>query len=416
MPATIAIVGCLDTKGDELRYVKAVLEAEGCSVWVIDTGVVGDPRFAPDTSRERVAQSGGSTLAALRQKQDRGHAVAVMAQGAAKVVRELHDAGKIDGVFAAGGSANTTIGATAMQALPVGVPKVLVSTLASGDVSAYVGTKDITLMYSVVDIAGINRISSRILSNAARAVAAMARIESPGGRPAAEKASFARPLIAATMFGVTTPCVNEARVILEAAGYEVLVFHATGTGGRAMEGLIEDGYFAGVLDITTTELADELVGGVLSAGPRRLTVAGEVGIPQVVSVGAIDMVNFGPIETVPAKFKDRLLYKHNPTVTLMRTTPEECAEIGRRIAIRLNAAKGPVKVFLPLRGVSMIAKDGGPFFAPGADDACFAAIRAHAAPNVEVIEIDTDVNDPEFARACANALLDLLESVKKPCA
>jgi uncharacterized protein (UPF0261 family) len=402
LPTTIAIVGCLDTKGHEVDYLRQRIEAAGCATWVVDVGVLGDSTAAAQTSREAIAEAGGSTLSALREKNDRGHAMTVMSQGAAKIVRGLFDEGKIDGIIAAGGSANTTIGSAAMQTLPVGFPKVLVSTLASGDVSPYVDTKDITMMYSVVDIAGINRISARVLANAAHAVAGMATFVAP-------QMADSRPLIAATMFGVTTPCVTEARKVLEDAGYEVLVFHATGTGGRAMEGLIEDGFIAGVLDITTTELADELVGGILSAGPRRLTVAGALGIPQVVSTGAIDMVNFGPVDSVPAPFRDRQLYKHNSTVTLMRTTPEECEEIGRRIATRLSESKGPVKVFLPLGGVSMIATEGQPFCAPEADERCFAAIRSSIAEGIEVIDVKTDINDPEFARGCANALLEMMK-------
>jgi len=294
-----------------------------------------------------------------------------------------------------------------MRILPAGFPKIMVSTLASGDVSHYVDIRDITMMYSVVDIAGLNRISEQILANAARAVAAMAlgrEADARRPRPAA------RPMVAATMFGVTTPCVTEARRILEEAGYEVLVFHATGTGGRAMESLIREGYFAGVLDITTTELADELVGGILSAGPDRLTAAGAAGIPQVVSIGALDMVNFGPRDTVPARFRDRKLYQHNPTVTLLRTTPEENAEMGRRIADRLRAAKGPVKVILPLRGVSLYAKAGGPFHDPAADGAAIAAIRSRLDPRMERIELDTDINDPAFARKAAETLLEMMRT------
>jgi len=405
MTTTIAIVGCLDTKGEEVRYVKQVLEEEGSRTNVIDTGVVGEAVFAPDTPRSAVARAAGTTIEELRSRNDRGHAVTVMSEGAARIVRDLHDKGAIQGIISAGGSANTTIGTTAMRALPVGFPKVMVSTLAAGDVSPYVDTKDIAMMYSVVDIAGINRISARILSNAARAVAAMAR----GAPP---ELDGSKHLIAATMFGVTTPCVTAARKILEQAGYEVLVFHATGTGGRAMEGLIEDGYIEGVLDITTTELADELVGGILSAGPRRLTVAGSMGIPQVVSIGAVDMVNFGPRSTVPAKFEARKFYQHNPTVTLMRTTAEENAEIGRRIAERLRDAKGPVKVILPLRGVSLYAKEGGSFHDPEADAACRDAVQKGLQGRCEIQLVDTDINDPAFARAAAESLIALLRERK----
>lgn len=406
MPVTIAIVGCLDTKGEEVRFLKKILEQEGHRTHVIDTGVLGDAAFQPDTLRDAVAKAAGTTTGAIVARNDRGHAVETMSQGAAKVVRELYAKGVIQGILAAGGSANTTIGTTAMRALPVGFPKLMVSTLASGDVSPYVDTKDITMMYSVVDIAGINRISARILSNAARAIAAMAGGEAPA-------LGDSKPLLAATMFGVTTPCVNAARKILEQAGYEVLVFHATGTGGRAMENLIEDGYIAGVLDITTTELADELVGGILSAGPRRLTVAGAAGIPQVVSIGAVDMVNFGPRSTVPPRFEGRKFYQHNPTVTLMRTTPSENAEIGRRIAERTRGAKGPVKILLPTQGVSEYAKKNGPFHDAEADGKCIEAIKTNVGPGIEVRLLETDINDPKFARACAETLIELMKNAKR---
>jgi uncharacterized protein (UPF0261 family) len=286
-----------------------------------------------------------------------------------------------------------------MQGLPVGVPKLLVSTVASGDTRPYVGTSDIAMMYSVVDIAGINGISEKILTNAAAGIAGMAKAaESFVSR--IEK----KPLVGATMFGVTTPCVTTAREWLEARGYEVLVFHATGAGGRSMEALIEAGFITAALDITTTELADELVGGVLSAGPDRLEMAGTLGIPQVVSLGALDMVNFGPLDTVPPQFKDRNLYVHNATVTLMRTTRDECAELGRIIARKLNAAKGPLTVFVPLRGVSMIDVVDKPFYDAEADAALMGELRAGLRPDVELVEVDTDINDPAFATAMAERL------------
>jgi uncharacterized protein (UPF0261 family) len=292
-----------------------------------------------------------------------------------------------------------------MRALPVGVPKLMVSTVAAGDTTEYIGATDLTLMASVTDVAGVNSISGRILANAAAAMAGMVQAPSVDvGRT--------RTLIGASMFGVTTPCVTAAREELERRGYEVLTFHATGTGGRAMEGLIDDGFIAGVLDVSTTELADELVGGVMSAGPDRLEVAGRLGIPQVVSVGALDMVNFGARETVPERFAGRLLHVHNPQVTLMRTTPQECAELGRRIATKLSGAQGPVALFLPLRGVSMISTEGGPFYDPAADAALFDAIREHVAPSVELHEMDVDVNDPAFAAAMADRLdIELKERV-----
>ena len=398
MSVTIAIIGCLDTKGEETGFLREVIENTGNRAWVIDTGVLEPPAFEPDTSREAVAEAGGASLAELLEKKDRGFAMTVMSAGAAAITGELFANSKIDGIIAAGGSANTTIGATAMQALPVGFPKLLVSTLACGDVSAWVGTRDITMMYSVVDIAGINRISAVILRNAANAVVAMAagKKEEPGDT---------RPLIAASMFGVTTPCVTEARRVLEEAGFEVIVFHATGAGGRTMEALISDGLFAGVLDITTTELADERVGGILSAGPGRLTAAGLNGTPQLVSTGATDMVNFGG--TTPAEFEGRLFYKHNPAVTLMRTSAEECRELGREIAEKVSGAKGPAAIMLPLSGVSAIDREGEAFDDPAAREALFDAIRHHPA-EVEVNELPLHINDPEFAVACARRLVDLI--------
>jgi uncharacterized protein (UPF0261 family) len=312
----------------------------------------------------------------------------------------LHAEGRLDGILALGGSGGSSIATRAMRALPVGVPKLMVSTLASGDTRPYVGAVDVTMMYSVVDISGVNRVSARIMANAAGAIAGMVGASVPA---LAEK-----PLIGATMFGVTTPCVTRARERLEELGYEVLVFHATGAGGQSMEALVRGGFLAGVLDATTTELADELVGGVLSAGPDRLEAAGAAGLPQVVSLGALDMVNFGPRETVPPQFEGRNLYVHNPTVTLMRTTPEECAELGRTIGRKLSAASGPTALFIPLKGVSMIAVEGQPFHDAAADAALLGGLRETLDGSVEVHELDLDVNDPEFAVAMADRLHELI--------
>ena len=398
MAKTVCIVGTMDTKGVEFAFIKSQIESAGVSTCVINTGILGEPQLSPDVSADEVAQAGGSSLQALRDEGDRGNSVAVMAQGAATLVTEGHAAGEIDGIISLGGSAGTTIGTTAMQAVPVGVPKIMVSTLASGDTSPYVQSKDICMMYSVVDIAGINRLSRQILANAAGVIVGMVNAEAPA-------ATADKPLIAATMFGVTTPCVTKAREVLEAAGYEVLVFHATGTGGQAMEDLVKGGFLAGVLDVTTTELADELVGGVLSAGPDRLEAAGETGVPQVVAPGALDMVNFGPPDTVPEQFSDRLFYQHNPTVTLMRTTPEETAELGRIMARKLSEAKGPTTVIIPTRGVSAIDQTGQPFDSPEARAAWIENLKAHIADNVTVIEMDAHINDDEFATQLAETLL-----------
>jgi uncharacterized protein (UPF0261 family) len=399
--ATVVLLGTLDTKGREYDYLRSRLLDQGVDVLVVDAGVFG-PLIEADVPQEEVAAAAGTDVTALAEAGDRGAAVDAMGRGAAEVVRRLHEEGRLDGILSVGGSGNSSIAAQAMRVLPVGLPKLLVSTLASGDTRPYVGATDVSMTYSVVDISGLNRISERILANAAGAIAGMAKVrgheEGPG-----------RPLIGATMFGVTTPAVTRARERLEELGYEVLVFHATGTGGQSMEALARGGYLAGMLDLTTTELADDLVGGVLSAGPDRLEAAGELGLPQVVSLGALDMVNFGPRESVPPQFEGRNLYVHNPTVTLMRTTPEECAELGRRIARKLSEATGPTALFVPLRGVSMIATEGGPFHDREADEALFAALREGLGENVELHEVDTDVNDSAFAEAMADRLHELIQ-------
>jgi uncharacterized protein (UPF0261 family) len=390
--ATVVLLGTLDTKGDEYAWLRDRLLGHGVDVLLVDAGVQ-EPAIAADV---RVADE------AHVEWGDRGAAVEALGRAAAQVLQRLHAEGRVDAVLALGGSGGTSLATEAMRALPVGVPKLMVSTMASGDTRPYVGAVDVTMMYSVVDIAGINPISERILANAAAAIAAMAKVEVPA--PDGQ-----RPLVGATMFGVTTPCVTAARERLEELGYEVLVFHATGTGGQSMEGLARAGFLTGILDVTTTELADDLVGGVLSAGPRRLEAAGELGLPQVVSLGALDMVNFGPRDTVPKQFEERNLYVHNPTVTLMRTTPDECRELGRRIGRKLSAATGATALFVPLRGVSMIAVEGQPFHDADADAALLEGLRETLTEAVEVHEVDTDVNDPELAVAMANRLHDMIQ-------
>ena len=398
---TVVLVGTLDTKGDEYAFLRSRLELAGVRTLVVDVGTQGPPRTEPDVRREEVAAAGGLDLAALTAAADRGSAVRAMCAAVPVVVRRLFDEGRCQGVLAAGGSGNTAIATAAMRVLPVGVPKVVVSTMASGDTTAYVDVSDVVLVPAVTDVAGLNSVSARILANAAAAVAGM--VTAP-----AVDLGRSRPVVAATMFGVTTPAVTVAREELTRRGYEVLVFHATGTGGRAMEALVEAGYVAGVLDLTTTELADDLVGGVLSAGPHRLEAAGRLGVPQVVSLGALDMVNFGPRDTVPPAFAGRNLHVHNPTVTLMRTTPDECAELGRRLAAKLSAATGPVALFVPLRGVSAISGQGGPFCDPAADAALHAGLRESLAPHVRLHEIDAHINDPAFAVAMAARLDEFL--------
>jgi uncharacterized protein (UPF0261 family) len=401
---SIVIIGTLDTKSEEIGFARDVIESQGLDVHVVDAGVVGDPEFEPDTSAAEVAEAAGTTLDALRADADRGEAMEAMGEGAAVIASRLHEEGVLSGVLGLGGSGNTSITTTAMRALPVGVPKMMVSTMASGDVEPYVGAKDIAMMYSVADIEGLNQLSRRVISNAALAMVGMVANE-----PDIEVEE--RPTIGITMFGVTTPCVQAAREYLEEQGYETIVFHATGTGGRAMEDLIRQGVIDGVLDVTTTEWADELVGGMLNAGPERLDAAAETGTPQVVSTGALDMVNFGPEDSVPERFRDRQFHVHNPQVTLMRTTAEECAELGQIIAEKLNAATGPTALALPLGGVSMLDVEGEDFYDPEADAALFDAIREDLDPEIELIEMETDINDEEFALTIARKLDEYMDGV-----
>jgi uncharacterized protein (UPF0261 family) len=385
-----------------------LLNERGVPTLVIDTGALGDPSFPADIPREQVYQAAGTSLDAVRRAADRGRAIEAAARGVSVLLPQIAARGEVGGVLGLGGSAGTTIGTAAMRALPFGVPKLMVSTLASGQVKHWVGVRDILMLNSVVDISGLNHISRAVLTNAALAMAGMVR-----QRETPRTDTSDRPLVTATMFGVTTPCVEAARKRLEQGDYEVLVFHATGTGGQTMESFIADGLISGVLDITTTELADELVGGVLTAGKDRLTAAGLHAVPQVISVGALDMVNFGPPDTVPEKWRGRRFYQHNPTVTLMRTTPEENDRLGKEIAEKASASRGPTAVIVPLRGVSAIDSEGQPFWWPEADRALFQSLRNWVAPQVELIELDLHINDPAFAEALAGKLLDFMRLLKK---
>jgi uncharacterized protein (UPF0261 family) len=398
----VFLFATLDTKGREAAFVRDLLTSWRIPVVLVDVGSLGSPTVSADVAREEIFRLAGTTADAVRASGDRGLAVTTAATGAARLARDAYTDERLSGILALGGSAGTTIGTAAMRAVPINVPKVMVSTLASGMVQQFVGHSNIFMLNSIVDIAGINRVSRQILSQAARAMAGLV------SRPAPEAVETDKPMVAASMFGVTTPCVERARGILERAGYEVIVFHATGNGGRAMESLVEEGLFAGVLDITTTELADEHVGGFLTAGPERLTAAASAGIPQVVSTGAVDMVNFYAPASVPARFATRTFYKHNANVTLMRTTLEENAAIGADIARKLSAATGPLSVLLPARGVSAIDKDGQPFDDPDARRALHDAIRS-GLPGVDVAELDLHINDPEFADAAARKLLELMK-------
>jgi uncharacterized protein (UPF0261 family) len=398
---TIAVFGTFDTKGIEHGFLAETIRARGHETLLINAGSLGGATIQADVTSEEVAAAGGEDWRTVFARQDRGESVALMARAAAKYVARLAESGGIQGIISLGGGGGTAIATAAMRALPLGFPKVMVSTLASGNTAPYLGTKDIVMVPAIVDVAGINRISRAIFENAAGAICGMVdAAEQRRQRPAADK-----PLVVASMFGNTTDCVNEAKRIVEEAGYEVLVFHSTGAGGRAMESLIDSGLVAGVLDITTTEWADELVGGVLGAGPERLNAAASRGVPAIVVPGCLDMVNFGEPATVPAKFAGRTFYDHNPQVTLMRTNAEECAELGRILAEKINASTGPVTVLLPLKAISVISAEGKPFHLPEADAALFASLKKHLRADIPMIEQDLAINDPAFARLCAETLL-----------
>jgi uncharacterized protein (UPF0261 family) len=401
MGKTVVITGSLDTKGKEFAFLKELIEKEGLETLVIDFGVMGELAFTPDITRQAVAKAGGGDLDSLASGGHKDEAMRVMAAGLAVVVRRLYDEGRLDGIIGMGGGGGTSLSTMAMRALPVGVPKVMVSTLGGGDVSGYVGTRDITFMPSIVDVAGFNRISRAIYTNAAGAIAGMVKMEKTRG-------DEEKPLVTASMFGNTTRVVDQARAVLEAHGYEVLVFHATGTGGRTMEDLIADGYITASLDITITELADEVCGGVLSAGPERCLAASHAGIPAVLVPGCVDMANFWAMDSIPEKYRSRNLYQWNPNITLLRTNVEENKRIGAMIAAAANAASGPVAILLPLGGVSQLDSPGGAFWDPQADQACFEAIKKDLRPEIPVIEMDNNINDPEFANRAAETLLDML--------
>ena len=402
MAETVVLAGALDTKGADFAFVKELIEEAGLATLVVDFGVMGEPAFAPDVTRQEVCTAGGGDLAHLASGGHKDAAMATMARGLAAVVSGLHREGRLDGIIGMGGSGGTSLVTTAMRELPVGVPKVMVSTVGGGDVSAYAGTKDITFMPSVVDVAGINRISRAIYANAAGAVAGMVRTRAPA-------AGSERPLLTASMFGNTTTAVEHARGILEGAGYEVLVFHATGSGGRTMEGLISDGYISGSLDLTTTELADTVCGGVFDAGPERCLAASRAGVPAVVVPGCVDMANFGGPATVPAHYRDRQLYEWNPDVTLLRTNVDENRRIGEMIAAAVNAATAAVAVVVPLGGVSMLDSDGERFWDPAADRACFEAIRSNLREGIPLLEDEHNINDPAFSGRVADLLLEMLQ-------
>ena len=398
------MIGAFDTKGPEYAFLRERILEQGHTVMAANIGVLGSTDLFPvDVPAEEVAKAGGGDLQALRDKKDRGEAMKVMAAGAEAVAKSLHDEGRFDGIIGMGGTGGTTVVASAMRALPIGVPKVCVSTAASGDTSPYVGTKDVTMIPSIVDVAGVNRVSRIIFSRAAGAICGMVSAQPPA-------ATDDRPIITASMFGNTTECVNACVEALSALGYEVLVFHATGTGGKTMESLIGEGLVDAVLDITTTEWADTVCGGVFDAGPERLSAPGQHGLPHLIVPGCVDMANFGPVDTVPQQYKDagRTFYEWNPSVTLMRTNVQENEQMGKIFAEKANAARGPVAFLIPLKGVSILDGDGERFCDRKADKAMFDAIKANVNEGIAIVEIDNNINDPEFAAKAVEMMLDLI--------
>jgi uncharacterized protein (UPF0261 family) len=400
---TVVIVGALDTKGEEFAFVKELMAASGLTPLLVDFGVLGDPDLEPDIGNAEVAEAGGGDLQLLRACRDKAEAMKVMTAGLAAIVSGLHAKGQLQGIFGMGGTGGTAIATAAMRGLPVGIPKVMVSTVGGGDTSAYVGSRDIMIMPSVVDVAGINRISRAIYANAAAAITGMVMSE-------AASIQQDRPLIAASMFGNTTNCVDRSRAALEKEGFEVLVFHATGAGGRTMKSLIDDGLISGILDVTTTELADEVCGGVFSAGLDRIRMASAQSVPMVIAPGCVDMCNFSARPTVPLEYQDRNLYEWNNNVTLMRTNVEENIRIGEMLAITANLAKGPVAVLVPLQGVSMLDSPGGPFWSPQADHSCFEAIKRNLRLGIHYEEVDANINDPQFADRATEILLGMTKN------
>jgi len=408
MGKTIALIGAFDTKGPEYAFLRDRILARGHEVIAVNTAVLGSTDLFPvDVEAEEVARAGGADITALREKKDRGEAMKVMCAGAPMVISALYEKRPFDGIIGMGGTGGTTVVTAAMRALPLGLPKVCVSTAASGDTSPYVGTKDITMIPSIVDVAGVNRISRIIFSRAAGAVCGMAEAEPPA---AAEE----KPIITASMFGNTTECVNACVGMLSARNYEVLVFHATGTGGKTMESLVSEGLVDAVLDITTTEWADTICGGVFDAGEERLDAPGKMGIPHLIVPGCVDMANFGPVDTVPQKYRDakRTFYEWNPSVTLMRTNVEENKKMGEVFARKANAAEGPVAFLIPLRGVSVLDGDGQLFCDREADSAMFEAVKANVRSDIPVVELDVNINDPKFAETAVAMMLDLISKVK----
>jgi uncharacterized protein (UPF0261 family) len=404
MSKTIAIVATLDTKGEEVKYLKEKIEAMGKEVLTIDSGTRGSPiGIKADISREVVAEAAGSTIKKI-EKLDRGPAVELMQKGMAKVAKDLYTRGKFHAIICIGGSDGSLLASAGMRALPLGVPKFIVTPIIQGNqvIGPYIGTSDIIMMHSVIDILGVNEISQKIFDLAIGAIVGMADVT-------VDSRIAGTSLIAATMYGNTTPAVMTAKKLLEEKGYEVIVFHPNGTGGRAMEELIDKGVFVAVLDMTTHEITDEIVGGLHTAGPHRLEAAGKKGIPQLVVPGCVDIILQGPLANLPAKYRKRNIYYFNPAETLVRTNKKEMTKVGQVMAEKLNRATGPTMVMIPLGGFSMYCHEGEAMYNPEADKAFIRAIKKHLRPDIKVVEVDSHINDPVFAETAVSMLIEMME-------
>ncbi|KAA6432679.1 UPF0261 family protein [Dyadobacter flavalbus] len=404
---SVLIIGCFDTKAAVFAYLYDCIAARGEKVLTINTGVMGSTALFPvDFECDAVALEGGESITELRSKRDRGHAMDVMGKGAARIVSGLVAQKLVKGAIGMGGGGGTYIALASMQEIPFGIPKICLSTIASKDLSRQIGNKDITLIPSVVDVAGLNSVIQVLVAQAAEAICAMSNVV------VSEKVVTAGT-IAVSMFGNTTACVDKCTELLQMHGYEVLAFHANGVGGRAMESLIREGVFSAVLDITTTELADDLCDGICSAGPHRLEAATETGLPQVVVPGCLDMVNFAHPDTVPQKFTGRHLYSWAPDVTLMRTNEEENRILGKTLAQKLNRSSAPVAVVMPLKGLSQIGSEGGIFYNPEADRILFDSIKKNLDEKAEIVEVDANINDTVFAVELVARLLAMMPVSRK---
>jgi uncharacterized protein (UPF0261 family) len=402
---TIVLLGRLDSKGKEYAYVRSQILRGGFDVIAVDAGTRGAPQFEPDISREEVARAAGMKIQDVVDPTDENEEIRVMMEGASKIVQRLRDSGKLDGIMCLGGSRGTAIGTAAMRALPFGIPKVMVSTIASGDMRPYVGTKDITLIHSVTDIVGLNRMTRRLLAYAAGAI--MGSVATDPGLEASD-----RRLIAMSSMGGINRAVFSAQKMLEDQGFEVVAFHTVGTGGQALEEAVEQGLIDGVLDLVTHELTDHLYGGYCDAGPARLEAAGKKGIPQVIAPGCLDFIVFSPPEKIPENFRERKVYRHTPEVAVVRTNKDEMASIGKVMAEKLNRALGPLVVAVPNQGFSPADRRGKALYDPEADKAFVEGLRQSLKPSVRIVEVDAHINDELFAKQAVGLLCELIQ--KRP--